>query len=149
MTLWVQGTRSAATIPLAALAGVIPADVRPDDPVALMRSCGDAMRERAGGRRVVLAVDDAQLLDPASAALILHLAASNAAFVIATVRAGEPCPDAIVSLWKDDLARRLELQPLDDDQIRQTARGGARRNGRGGRAALGGRRQPRQRDVRT
>jgi DNA-binding NarL/FixJ family response regulator/type II secretory pathway predicted ATPase ExeA len=119
MTLWVQGTRSAATIPLAALASVIPADVRPDDPVALMRSCGDAMRERAGGRRVVLAVDDAQLLDPASAALILHLAASDAVFVIATVRAGEPCPDAIVSLWKDDMARRLELQPLDDDQIRQ------------------------------
>jgi DNA-binding CsgD family transcriptional regulator/type II secretory pathway predicted ATPase ExeA len=119
MTVSVQGTRSAATVPLAALASVVAADARPDDPVALMRSCGDALRERADGRRVVLVVDDAQLLDPASAALILHLAATDAAFVIATVRAGEPCPDAIVSLWKDDLARRVELRPLGDDQIRE------------------------------
>ena len=32
---------------------------------------------------------------------------------IATVRTEEPAPDPIVALWKDELAERLELQPLD------------------------------------
>ena len=57
----------------------------------------------------MLGVDDAQLLDPVSAALVLHLAQTGSAFVVATVRSGEPCPDAIVSLWKDAGARRMEL----------------------------------------
>ena len=67
---------------------------------------------------MVLGVDDAQLLDPVSAALVLHLATSASAFILATVRAGEPCPDAIVSLWKDDAARRIELGALGDDDVR-------------------------------
>ena len=67
---------------------------------------------------MVLGVDDAQLLDPVSAALVLHLATSASAFILATVRAGEPCPDAIVSLWKDDAARRIELGALDDEDVR-------------------------------
>ncbi len=119
LTIWVQATRSAATVPLGALASLIPAETRPDDPIALMRSCADALRERASGRDAVIAIDDAHLLDPASAALALDLASAGTAFVIATVRAGEPCPDAIVSLWKDDIATRLELQPFDGDQVRE------------------------------
>ena len=67
---------------------------------------------------MVIGVDDAQLLDPVSAALVLHLATSGSAFVLVTVRAGEPCPDAIVSLWKDDTARRMELAYLSDDAVR-------------------------------
>ena len=78
-----------------------------------MRRSADALRERAGGRRIVLGVDDAQLLDPVSAALVLHLTITASAFVIATVRSGEPCPDAIVSLWKDAGARRIELRRLE------------------------------------
>jgi DNA-binding CsgD family transcriptional regulator len=84
----------------------------------LLRRCGEELRVRAGGRQVVIGVDDAQLLDPVSAALVLHLATSGSAFVLATVRAGEPCPDAIVSLWKDDTAQRMELSYLDDDAVR-------------------------------
>jgi DNA-binding CsgD family transcriptional regulator len=117
-TEWVQATRSAATVPLAAFADLVPDEVRSDDTVALQRRCGEGLRERAAGRPVVLGVDDAQLLDPASAALVLHLATSASAFVLATVRAGEPCPDAIVSLWKDDAARRIELGALGDEDVR-------------------------------
>jgi DNA-binding CsgD family transcriptional regulator len=114
---WIQATRSAATVPLGALAGVIPEDVRTDDALQLMRRSGDVLRARANGGRVVLGLDDAQLLDPVSAALILHLTVTGAAFVVATVRSGEPCPDAIVSLWKDAGARRLELTKLGDDAV--------------------------------
>ncbi|MGO9892110.1 MAG: ATP-binding protein, partial [Solirubrobacteraceae bacterium] len=115
---WVQATRSGAAVPLAAMADLVPDEVRSDDVVALMRRCGEELRARAGSREVVIGVDDAHLLDPVSAALVLHLATSGSAFVLATVRAGEPCPDAIVSLWKDDTARRMELAYLSNDAVR-------------------------------
>lgn len=117
-TSWVQGTRSAAALPLGAMADIVPDQARSDDLVSLLRACGEALTARAAGRPVVLGVDDAQLLDPVSAALVLHLATSSSAFVLATVRVGEPCPDAIVSLWKDDTARRLELDELSGEDVR-------------------------------
>jgi DNA-binding CsgD family transcriptional regulator len=117
-TSWVQATRSAASVPLAAVADLVPDEVRSDDIVAVMRRCGDELRAAAGGRPIVLGVDDAQLLDPVSAALILNLASGSSAFIIATVRTGESCPDAIVSLWKDKAARRLELGELSDENVR-------------------------------
>ncbi|MGO9960534.1 MAG: hypothetical protein ACLP50_31935 [Solirubrobacteraceae bacterium] len=79
-----------------------------------MRGSAAALRDSAGDRPLVVGVDDAQLLDPVSAALVLHLASAAATFVLATVRTGEPCPDAIVSLWKDAGAQRLELAALSD-----------------------------------
>ena len=48
------------------------------------------------------------------------------AVVIATVRNGQPAPDAVTALWKDGLLRRLELQPLsrsESDQLLRTALG--------------------------
>ncbi len=100
------------------MAELVPDEARSEDIVAVMGRCGEELRARSGGRQVVIGVDDAQLLDPVSAALVLHLAASGAAFVLATVRGGEPCPDAVVSLWKDDTARRMDLAYLSDDAVR-------------------------------
>jgi DNA-binding CsgD family transcriptional regulator len=116
MVSWVQATRSAATVPLAACAELLPPDVRADEPLQLLRRSVQSLRERAEGRDILVAVDDAQRLDPASAALILHLVATRAAFVLATIRSGEPCPDAITSLWKDAGALRLELPELSEAQ---------------------------------
>ncbi len=113
-TGWVQATRSAATIPLGALAALLPDDGTYGGPLELMRGAAVALRERAAGRPVVLGIDDAQLLDPASAAMVLHLVMSGTAFVVATVRSGEPLPDAVEELWKDAGATRLELGPLDE-----------------------------------
>ena len=113
-----RATSSAASVPLGAFAGLIPPGVRSDDTLELMRRSADAIAARArADQRVVLGVDDAQLLDPVSAALVLHLAEAAGVFVIVTVRHGEPCPDAIVSLWKDAGARRLELERLDDAAV--------------------------------
>jgi DNA-binding CsgD family transcriptional regulator len=115
--VWVQATSSAATVPLGAFADLLLEDVRTDDTLELMRRSIDSLRRHADGRPVVLGVDDGQLLDPVSAALVLHLTATETAFVVVTVRSGEPCPDAIVSLWKDASAQRLELGPLSDDAV--------------------------------
>ena len=115
-TEWVQATAAAASIPLGAFAALVPSGVRTDDRLQLFQLCTDALRERAPPDRVVLGVDDAHLLDPTSAALVLHVATTRTAFVVATVRAGEPCPDSIVALWKDLSAPRLELQQLSADE---------------------------------
>jgi DNA-binding CsgD family transcriptional regulator len=118
---WAQATRSAATVPLGAFADLIPDDVRSDEPLELLRGCAAALQEHGGGRPVVLGVDDAQLLDPMSAALVLQVAMAGTVFIVATVRAGEPCPDAIVSLWKDAGAVRLELGLLAEDETADLA----------------------------
>ena len=118
MTEWVQATRSAAMIPLGAFARLLPPTVRPEQAFNLLRESGELLRERAAGRPIVLGVDDAQLLDPASAALVLHVATRVGVFVVATVRSGEACPDAIVALWKDGGAQRLELERLSDEAVR-------------------------------
>ena len=147
-TGWVQATRSAATIPLGALAALLPDDAGVRRAARADARRGRALRERAAGRPVVLGIDDAQLLDPASAAMVLHLVMSGTAFVVATVRTGEPLPDAVEELWKDAGAARLELGLLDEaahGRLVETVLGGA---GRGGRAALDARPQPRQHALR-
>ncbi|MBV9808684.1 MAG: AAA family ATPase [Solirubrobacterales bacterium] len=121
VTGWVQATRSAAGVALGAFAAVLPPEVRSDDPFELLQRSIQALRERAGGRPLVLAVDDAQWLDPVSATLALQLAMTATAFVVATVRTGEACPDAIVSLWKDAGAPRLELGLLSGPETEMLA----------------------------
>ena len=113
---WVQGTQAASSIPLGAFAAVVPMRPRAADRLHLFQLCAEALARRAADGRVLLGVDDAHLLDAASAALVLHLAASGTAFVVVTVRAGEPCPDPVVALWKDAGALRLELQQLSEDE---------------------------------
>jgi type II secretory pathway predicted ATPase ExeA len=73
-TVHVTATRSAQVLPLAAVAALLP-ERAPDtsDKLELFRSARRALATRAGGRPVVLTVDDAHLLDPTSAALVHHL----------------------------------------------------------------------------
>ena len=114
-TAWVQATRSAAAVPLGAFAALIPDDgVVADGTLAVMRRMAERLQEGAAGSSVVLGIDDAQLLDPTSAALVLHIVLTGAAFVVVTVRSGEPVPDAVQSLWKDVGVVRLELEPLGE-----------------------------------
>ena len=107
---WVRATRSAASIPLGAFAPLLPAVDFPKG-VELLARARAALAARAGKRRLVLCVDDAQLLDDASAALVHQLAAAAEAFVVVTVRSGA-APDALRALWKDELCARLELGAL-------------------------------------
>jgi hypothetical protein len=113
---WVAATRAAASIPFGAVSHLLPATERlgADRPDTLRRAA-DLLAERSRGRLLVLGVDDAHLLDDASAALVHLLALRGLAFVVVTVRTGEPAPDSVVALWKDGLARRLDLPALTPD----------------------------------
>jgi DNA-binding CsgD family transcriptional regulator len=113
---WVQATRAAASVPLAAFAALVPSGVGAGDRSQLFALCAEVLRERAASGRLMLGVDDAQLLDAASAALVLHAAQSEGTFVVVTVRASERCPDPIIALWKDAGALRLELQQFSEEE---------------------------------
>src|SRR6266536_31921 len=113
---WVAATRAAASIPFGAVSHLLPSAERPsDDLLATLGQTAVLLAERSHGRPLVLGVDDAHLLDDASAALVHLLALRGLAVVLATVRTGEPAPDSVVALWKDDLARRGDLSPLSPE----------------------------------
>jgi LysR family transcriptional regulator (chromosome initiation inhibitor) len=78
-----------------------------------------ALVEGAGGRPLVVFVDDAHLLDVGSATLVHQLALTRSATVLATVRSGELAPDPVVSLWKDGSAERIGIGVLGDAAIEE------------------------------
>ena len=117
---WTVATRAAAGIPFAAFAQLLP-PLR-GGPAGMLRQAAAALRDRAAGRRLVVAVDDADLLDDASASLLPQLASGRTAFVVVTVRSGQAVVDPIVSLWKDGSCEYLELQALSRDQHGRLAR---------------------------
>jgi DNA-binding NarL/FixJ family response regulator len=110
-TLRVTATEAGRAVPLGPFAGALPLDAG-EASAHLIALARHAIGNRGDGRRVVLLVDDAHLLDPASAMLVQQLTAAREVTVIATVRSGEPVPDAVVALWKDHGCEYLDLQPL-------------------------------------
>ena len=83
----------------------------------LLRFYTRAVTASAGGRPLVVFVDDAHLLDDGSATLVHHLALTGAVTSLVTVRTGEPAPDSVVAMWKDGLAERIEVGALGDAAI--------------------------------
>lgn len=122
VTRWVAATRSARTVPLGAFAHLVPSELIPvregqDGRAATIAAIVRTIGGHEPTLGVVVGVDDAHLLDDASATLVHTLATSGVARVVATVRSGEPTPDPVVALWKDDLALRVELQPLSRVEV--------------------------------
>ena len=107
------GHRSSSAIPFGALAQLLPSGQEMvASGVPLLRQAADALRLAAGGHPIVLAVDDAHLLDDASAVLVYQLVAAREVFAIVAVRSDEPAPDAISGLLRDGYGARIELREL-------------------------------------
>ena len=121
VTRWAVGTAMAAGIPLGAVAHLVPLPQGQPlpSPFVLLRQALDRLVADAGGRQLVVGVDDADLLDPLSATMVQQLALSGAARLLLTVRSGRPMPDTLVSLWKDEILGRLEVRPLSVQQTSQ------------------------------
>ncbi|MGW5153817.1 ATP-binding protein, partial [Rhodococcus koreensis] len=95
---WVPATASARVLPLGAFAGVL--NVTGQDPSRVVQSATAALVDGAGSAGVVVAVDDAHLLDDLSSLLVQQLVVRRAATVVLTLRSGEPASDAVTGLWK-------------------------------------------------
>jgi DNA-binding NarL/FixJ family response regulator len=112
-SVWVSGTRSAGGVPFGAFAHLLPAlDAPPRDRLAMSMLARRAVLDAASDAGL-LVVDDAHLLDDASAVLVQQLAMTHALRLVVTVRSGEHAPDAVVALWKDGWLDCVDLQPLD------------------------------------
>jgi DNA-binding CsgD family transcriptional regulator len=120
VTVSITGTRALADIPLAAFAGLLPG--RPVGDAGDLVQLRRVLHERAGGRPLLLGLDDAHLLDDASAAFAHQLATDLTAFVVGTLRTGEVPPEGITSLVKDALAVRIPVEPLPAHQLGAFAR---------------------------
>ncbi len=116
---WAAATAASASIPFGALAHLLPAPEADsqDDRARLLRGAMDALVERAGGRPLVLVVDDAHLLDAGGAALVHQLVTTGAGRALLTVRTGEAAVDAVQALWKDGLVQRLDVPPLHREDV--------------------------------
>ncbi|WP_051183287.1 AAA family ATPase [Nocardia vinacea] len=107
---WFVATRSARSVPLGVFAEV--AETGDGDSLRRIRSVVAALTDGGGGGRVLLVIDDAHLLDEQSALVLHQIVRHERADVLLTMRSGEPSPDAVSGLWKDQLLARLDLQPL-------------------------------------
>ncbi|MFF5158087.1 LuxR C-terminal-related transcriptional regulator [Streptomyces sp. NPDC000348] len=108
----VTGTPQTRHLSFAAFAPLLP------EPVTLHR----ALRQLTGVR--TLFVDDAHLLDDASAALVHQLAVHGRTRLLVVVADGEPVPAAVSRLWTGELLPRLALPSLSwEDTARLFAAG--------------------------
>lgn len=108
------GTPGTRRIPFAAFAHLLPGTV----------TLHHAVRRLSGAR--LLVVDDAHLLDDASAALLHQLALHGRTRLLVAVTDGAPVPGAVRRLWTGELLPRLTLEPLprpDTDRLLTAAVG--------------------------
>ncbi len=108
----VLGTRTGRAVPLGAFNPLVFLDSAREPAVMLAA----AYRELSADERTVLVVDDAQNLDPLSALLVSQLAMNGPQRLIVTCRSEEPVDDAIAALWKEQLLRRVDVEPFSRDQ---------------------------------
>jgi len=123
-TARVKAGVAARSLPFGALSPLLPSMIGSSvEPADMLQRARDAIVALGEGRRLVLLVDDAHLLDDASATLVHQLVATRSAFVIATVHSEQPAPDPVVALWKDELAERIEVPPFSRADIEEVLTG--------------------------
>ncbi|ROP29901.1 helix-turn-helix transcriptional regulator [Couchioplanes caeruleus] len=111
-----SATIASSGLPFGGLAQILPPDPPAGlSPAGLLRWAAEALHTAAGDCPIVLAVDDAHLLDPPSAALA-HLLVREGATLLATLRTSEPVPPPISALWTEGLVGHAELAPLHTDE---------------------------------
>ncbi|MFB7509235.1 LuxR family transcriptional regulator AbsR2 [Streptomyces broussonetiae] len=103
----VTGTPEARDLPFAAFAHLLPDGVSPQRAVQIL----------SGVR--LLVVDDAHLLDEASAALVHQLAVHGRTRLVVAAVDGVPAPGAVSRLWTGELLPRLALAPLPFEDVAQ------------------------------
>lgn len=119
----VVGHPATEQIPLGALAHLLPGDLgrdlgaMEDDRAALFHRARTLLADQPEGQRLLLLVDDVDHLDVTSLALLLPLTIERRIFLVATVRAGSPLPDVIVSLLKDGHLTIESLPALSVDEV--------------------------------
>lgn len=122
LVLTASGNPALSAVPLGALAPVLarePASMvtAAHDPVSLFAAADAAVRRLADGREILLAVDDVSVADSVSVTLIAQLVQSGRLRLAATVRESDPVPEGLQSIAASGDAIRLDVGPLDVEQV--------------------------------
>ncbi|MGN6441924.1 MAG: LuxR C-terminal-related transcriptional regulator [Arthrobacter sp.] len=90
-------------------------------PVAVLRSMWSYFEKLKAGTPapVLIAVDDAHHLDDASAGVLAEVISAGWATVVAAARPRPGLPQPLDQLWYDGLAERVDLRPLNREQIEE------------------------------
>jgi DNA-binding CsgD family transcriptional regulator len=117
------GHPTTQTIPLGALAHLLPADITADlgdgddDRTGLFHAARSELRRLAGDDRLVLLIDDLDLLDDTSAAVLVPLIVNRTVFLVGTMRTGPSSSSRFAGLERDGHLVRMEIGPLDPDDL--------------------------------
>ncbi|GAA1264799.1 LuxR family transcriptional regulator [Sphaerisporangium rubeum] len=113
-------SEAASTVPYGAVAHLLPPDVHPANPVAGFMSVSRAL---AGTRdRLVVLVDDLNLLDQASVVLMRQLMDVGLIFVVGAVTSGGPASEAVAALPWDAGVHRADIAELGEDAVDELLR---------------------------
>lgn len=107
----------ARALPLGALAGLRPAGLDEHSAVDLIKAIRDSLAKPKDGRRPVLAVDDAHLLDDVSAALVHQVIAERICPVVAAVRSGELTSAWLGPIWSFEWVHRVGVERLAPEAV--------------------------------
>ncbi|HEX6568982.1 MAG TPA: LuxR family transcriptional regulator [Acidimicrobiales bacterium] len=116
-TARVVGHPTTREIPLGALAHLIPAQlvaelgVGDDERPSLFHRAHHELGTIAGDQRLLLFVDDLDLLDDTSAALLVPLVVARRIFLVGTARSGRTPPGRLGGLQRDGHLTRIDLEP--------------------------------------
>jgi len=113
---WATATHAAATVSFGAFPHLLPKLAQRAGALEVIQHFAERF-SAPHERRPVLAIDDAHLLDSASIALVHHLARHGRGFLVLTALAGGPMPDALLALWKERIAVRVEVPPLAIEHV--------------------------------
>jgi len=111
---WAVATVSSSALPLGAFASW--AGPTGSDALALTRNAIDQLTSAPEGTTVVVAVDDAHLLDDLSAFVVSQMTQRDSVKVILTIRDGEPIPPAVLEIWAAGGFQRLDLKQLAPEE---------------------------------
>lgn len=121
IVLRIHGSSSLAGIPFGVLAPYTTELTAEDSvsPVAVLRSVWTYFEKLKNGKDtpLLLVVDDAHHLDDATAGIIADMISAGWASVVAAGRPRPGLPQPLDQLWYDGLADRVDLRPLNREQV--------------------------------
>ncbi|MFE1875565.1 LuxR C-terminal-related transcriptional regulator [Streptomyces sp. NPDC059496] len=111
-------TAAAASVPLGAIAHLLPDGADLSDPVSGFASVARLLSRPGAARpRMVILVDDVHLLDATSAMLLRQLMDAGVVFLLGTVRSGESQALAVAALGHGDAVRQVDLAGFGREQV--------------------------------
>jgi DNA-binding CsgD family transcriptional regulator/tetratricopeptide (TPR) repeat protein len=117
------GHPATQAIPLGALGHMLPAElvrdlgVGDDERTALFHAARAELSRLAEGGPLVLLVDDLDLLDDTSVAVLVPLVVARSVFLVGTVRTGRNESPRLTVLYRDGHLVRIDLEPLSPDEL--------------------------------